>query len=51
MEPKTVLARAAYVYVLSNTMKPTKLSYYNSNYKLKSDGNIKVLHLKLLLKS
>ena len=27
------------------------LSYYNSHYKLKSDGNIEALHLKLLLKA
>ena len=39
-------------------MKPTKTiiiinyhTYFHSHYKLKSDGNIKALHLKLLLKT
>ena len=39
------------IYVDSNTMKFTKLSYLLSHYKLKSDGNIKAIHLKLLLKT
>ena len=52
MEPETVLARAAYVYIcIATQWNPQNYhTYYNSHYKLKSDGNIKALHLKLLLK-
>ena len=44
MEPETVLARAAYIYVYTNTTKPTKLSYLLSLHYI-------ALHLKLLLKT
>ena len=40
-----------YIWQHNEIHKIIILSYYNSHYKLKSDGNIEALHLKLLLKT